>query len=194
MSIAAIILAAGQSTRFGSENKLLAMFHGAPMLVHVIRTVKAAGLTRITVITGHEAERIADIAAEQGVSTCHNPDFAQGLSTSLKAGVSALPGDVEAALVLLGDMPLLRAETILALISASTGASAVVPVFRGAWGNPVLISRALFPQVMDLTGDQGARKLLAAREDIRLVEVDDPGILADFDVQSALSSAQASKP
>lgn len=195
MSIAAIILAAGRSTRFGAENKLLATWHGVPMLAQVIRNVKTAGLTDVIIIIGHEAEKIAEIAAGEGVTTCHNPDFAAGLSTSLKAGIAALPEEVEAALILLGDMPLVRTETIAALSDAAANdlaSAAFAPVYRGEWGNPVLLRRALFAPIMQLQGDQGARKVLAARDDIAPVAVDDPGILADFDTQQALNTAQAS--
>jgi len=196
MSIAAFILAAGRSTRFGAENKLLAQLYGVPMLARVIRNVKAAGLTDVIIITGHEAKDIAEIAAGEGVATCHNPDFAQGLSTSLKAGIAALPEEVEAALILLGDMPLVQAQTIAALrdsAAADAASAAFVPVYRGEWGNPVLLRRALFAPIMRLQGDQGARKVLAAREDIALVAVDDPGILADFDTKTEFSTAQASR-
>lgn len=188
--IAALVLAAGRSTRFGTENKLLAPFEGRAMLDHVLDRVAEAGLDPVLVVTGHEAEAIRTAAGARASRFVHNPEFAEGLSTSLRAGIEAMPEDVGAALVLLGDMPRVSVATLRRLIEAARqnpGAQAFVPTFAGRWGNPVLVRRALFPSLAKLHGDQGARKLLeASREVVEEVSVEDAGILADFDTKAAL--------
>ena len=193
--IAALVLAAGRSTRFGVENKLLAPFHGQPMLVAVLDKARGAGCDPVLVVTGHEAEAIRVAAEGRASDFLHNPDYAEGLSTSLKAGIAALPEDVAAALIFLGDMPRVSGVTLNRLAMAAAekpGMAAFVPTFEGRWGNPVLIRRALFPSLQQLHGDQGARKLLEANRDmVEEVPVDDPGILADFDTKEALERASA---
>lgn len=187
--MAALVLAAGRSTRFGPENKLLAELEGRPLVAHVVAAVQAAGLAPL-LVTGHEAEAVR--AAVPMLRAVHNPDYAEGMATSLRAGISALPATVGAVLVLLGDMPRVKASTLRALIAAAQtpGVKAVVPAYAGRRGNPVLLKRALFPSIMALHGDSGARKLLDAAGDAVLVlEVDDPGVLADFDTPEALAGA-----
>ncbi len=184
---AALILAAGRSTRFGAANKLLADFEGRPMLDHVLRIVEAAGIASRFLVTGHEAATVRALAGEARV--IENPDYRLGLSTSIRAGLAALPDDIGATFIMLGDMPRVRPETLERLVAACADdpSLAFVPVFEGRWGNPVLVRRALFPSLMQLHGDQGARKLLeASREAVREVPVDDPGVLADFDTPDAL--------
>lgn len=187
--IAALVLAAGRSTRFGPENKLLAEFEGKSLVAHVVEAARGAGLAP-WVVTGHEAEAVR--AVLPGERTIHNPDYAEGMASSLRAGLAALPETAGAALVLLGDMPKVRVSTLEALIAGAQtpGIRAVVPAFAGRRGNPVLLKRALFPSVMALHGDAGARKLLeAAGEAVLVIEVDDPGVLADFDTPEALAGA-----
>jgi molybdenum cofactor cytidylyltransferase len=188
--VAALVLAAGRSTRFGPENKLLAPINGQPMLAHVLDHVRQAGIEPVFVVTGHEAGAVRALVAER--ATCiANAAYAEGLSTSLRVGLAALPDTIGAVLILLGDMPRVRPETLRKLVATArmSSAKALVPVFEGRWGNPVLVRRTLFPSLSLLHGDQGARKLLeAARESIDEVPVDDPGILADFDTRAALEA------
>jgi molybdenum cofactor cytidylyltransferase len=192
MTIAALILAAGRSTRFGAENKLLAMIDGAPMLGRAIRIAREADIADVLVITGHEAEQVEALARAIGVGVIHNLRYREGLASSLQAGIASLPETCEGALVMLGDMPRVTPATLRRLVAASwlaSDAPALVPAYNGEWGNPVLIRRVLFPEVLRLTGDAGARKLLVGREDVAVIAVDDPGILADFDTREALAKA-----
>jgi len=188
--IAGLVLAAGRSTRFGAENKLLAPYEGRAMLDHVLDRAGEAGLEPVLVVTGHEAEVIRAAAGTRASRFVHNPQFAEGLSTSLRAGIMAMPEDVGAALILLGDMPCVSVATLARLVAAAKEnpvAQAFVPTFAGRWGNPVLVRRVLFPSLARLHGDQGARKLLeASREVVEEVPVEDAGILADFDTKAAL--------
>lgn len=188
-----VILAAGRSTRFGAENKLLALFEGRPILAHVLEIARGAARGPVVVVTGHEADAVGALAAGPEFDLVENPDYREGLATSLRVGLAALPPETEAAFILLGDMPRLRPETLQRLAqqaSEQPGQEAFVPVHHGQWGNPVLVRRGLFPDLMALTGDQGARRLLEARRDrVAEVPVEDPGILADFDTRAALDAA-----
>lgn len=189
--IAAIVLAAGRSTRMG-HFKLLADVGGVPMLRRVVETVQASGVTDTIVVSGHQAEAVA--AALQGldVRLIHNPRFADGLATSLSAGLAALPPDTDGVLVALGDMPQVTTATLDALIAAFTPGAVVVPVSAGEIGNPILWPREAFAEMTRLAGDAGARRLLPAFEGrVRRVEVADGGIFADVDTPEALAQVRS---
>lgn len=191
-AIAALVLAAGRSTRFGDENKLLALYEGKPMLAHALDLARQVVAGPVLVVTGHEAALVGAAAAGSGVQLVHNPAYAEGLAGSLKAGLAALPAETEAAFVLLGDMPRVKPETLRQLLQAMAeqpAPEAFVPVHEGQWGNPVLIRRGLFAAMQGLSGDQGARKLLMTRRDhVAEVPVADAGVLADFDTKAALAA------
>jgi molybdenum cofactor cytidylyltransferase len=187
--IAALVLAAGASTRFAGGHKLLTDFHGKPMISHVFALANSAPVSARLVVTGARVGEIAALAERAGLRSLHYPDFAAGLSTSLKAGLAAMPADCEGVLVLLGDMPLIRPETLRMIVraaEANPAFAAIVPTHQGEWGHPVLLKRSLFDDLAMLKGDQGARKVLQARKDVLPLAVDDPGILADFDTRESL--------
>jgi molybdenum cofactor cytidylyltransferase len=191
--VAAIVLAAGQGTRMGGA-KMTAPYAGKPLARHAHDAAAASAAGPIVTVLGHDAGRVA--AALDGVDTTfvENPDHAKGMSTSLKAGISALPETVAGAVVLLGDMPLVTPAIIDRLIAAFArhpSAKAVAPTVGGQRGNPILIGRALFAEVMKLEGDVGARKLLAAAgDDVIDVPVDDGAVLTDVDTPEALAALQ----
>lgn len=185
--VAGLVLAAGQGTRFGPESKLLARIDGEPMVRRVAAAALAAGLDPVLAVTGHRAEGVAAALDGLDIRTVPNPAHAEGLSTSLRAGLDVLPGEVEAAIVLLGDMPLVAPGTIRALAASFDGRpAAIVPTFEGGRGNPVLLAARLFPDLRRLTGDSGAGALLRARDDVAELALDDPAILADIDTEAAL--------
>ena len=167
------------------------------MVAHVLAAALESRARPVLVVTGHAAARTgAALGAISGVEIVHNPDFAEGMATSLKAGIAALPRTIDAALVLLGDMPLVSSRTLDRLIDAFARErpEAVVPVYEGRWGNPMLIDRSLFSSVMKLSGDRGARRLL--EEPGRLVVgcgVDDPHVLTDVDTPEILASLVRSR-
>jgi molybdenum cofactor cytidylyltransferase len=191
--VAAIVLAAGRSTRMGAgRNKLTTEFNGKPI---VRRTVEAALASRagpVVVVTGHDREPIEATLAGLDVAFAHNPRFADGLSTSLRAGLGALPPDADAAVVLLGDMPLLPAKVIDALIAAfepKEGRAIVVPVHAGRRGNPVLWGRVYFAALAALKGDVGAKHVLAENaEAVAEIDVDTEAIFIDIDTPEALKA------
>jgi molybdenum cofactor cytidylyltransferase len=188
-SIAAIVLAAGRASRMGS-NKLVAELDGEPIVRRTVRAVLASRARPVIVVTGHEADAVRSALAGLDVIFVHNPDFADGMSTSLRAGVAAA-GAVDGALICLGDMPRLEAahfETVLDAYRAGSPEDIVVPTFDRKRGNPVLWPRAYFAEIAALSGDVGARALLDRHgENVRLVAIDDPAILVDVDTPAALA-------
>jgi molybdenum cofactor cytidylyltransferase len=194
--IAALVLAAGQSRRMGTLNKLLIEIDGVPMVRRVVEMLRQSKAEPIVVVTGHERERVA--AALQGLSVTlvHNPDYAQGLSTSLKAGIGALGTGVDGAVVCLGDMPRVSAAEVDRLIGAFNpveGRGIVVPTLDGKRGNPVLWSRQFFAEMTQVAGDVGARHLIGAYPEIVVeVEMASDGVLTDIDTPQALAKLAAS--
>jgi len=188
MSVAAVVLAAGRSTRMGS-NKMLADLRGEALIRRTLEPILASRARPVIVVTGHEPQLLARAIAGLEATPVHNPRYAQGLSTSLIAGIAAVPETASAALICLGDMPLVGAHLLDRLIAAfevASAAGAVVPARAGEWGNPVLVGRRLFPLIGDLEGDAGARKLLRGRPDVTVLEVEDASILTDADTPEAL--------
>ncbi|WP_428264451.1 NTP transferase domain-containing protein [Haliangium sp.] len=201
--VAAVVLAAGRSTRMGADNKLLADVHGAPMLVRAVESILAAALERVVVVTGHEAERVVATLSEHGlgeVGIVHNPDYAQGMATSLVAGVEAVRHDPEldAVLVCLGDMPWIAPEHVSALVDAFApveGRAICVPTSAGKRGNPVLFAASFVDELAALRGDVGARALLDAHAEVVCqVPMPDSAVLVDVDTAQALASLRATPP
>lgn len=197
---AAVILAAGQATRFGQAKQLMPW--GTTTLVgHVAQTALAAGLDPVLVVVGHEAERVAAAVAHLPVTVVPNPTYAEGQSTSLRAGVQALleraspesPG-ANAALFLLADQPGVTPEIIATVQEAhrTSLAPIVVPSFQGQRGNPVLFDRALWPELLAVTGDSGGRAVFRAhREAIVTVDFDTPVVLQDIDTPEQYEALRA---
>jgi molybdenum cofactor cytidylyltransferase len=188
-AVAALLLAAGSSRRMG-RNKLLEMLHGKPLVRHVAEAALASKASPVTVVLGHEAEEVEAALTGLDVHFVLNSAHATGMASSLRAGLGALPASAPAALVLLGDMPKVSAQLINQLLQAragAPGAQAVVPLCEGQRGNPVVLARRLFADAAALTGDTGARKLLAESTDILEVETADPAVLMDADTPEALA-------
>ena len=190
-SVAALVLAAGRGTRFGEEPKLLALLDAKPLVRWVAEAALGSSAHPVIVVTGHRAADVTGALAGLGVEIAPNPSYLDGLSTSLKAGFRALPFGAEAAVVLLGDMPLVSPATIDRLVAAWRDGgrpSALVPVTAGRRSNPVLLSRTLMPQVMELEGDTGAAPLLRGRADVLEYPVEDPALLQDVDTAESLAA------
>ncbi|WP_316977000.1 nucleotidyltransferase family protein [Shumkonia mesophila] len=181
--IAAVILAAGMATRMG-ENKLLIEIDGRPLVARVADAALGAGLAPVVVVTGHEAHRVQAALEGRPLTFAHNPDFAAGLAGSLKAGMAVLPVEALGVLVCLGDMPDVSAAHLSRIVAAfpANGRAICVPTRHGRRGNPVLLGRPLFPEMQALTGDIGARGLIAKHSDlVREVPMDDDAVLTDLD-------------
>ncbi len=195
--IAAIILAAGQSRRMGETNKLVADIDGAPMVARVADQVLASQADPVICVLGHEADRVRAALAGRDITLVENPDYAQGLSTSLKRGIEAVPEDADGALVSLGDMPQVTPDVIDRLIAAFDpieGRSICVPTTGGRRGNPVLWGRDFFEEIAEITGDKGAREIIDAHPE-STVEVDmtGEGVLLDIDEPAALAALQGTR-
>jgi molybdenum cofactor cytidylyltransferase len=191
--IAALVLAAGRSTRMGS-NKLLAEWHGKPLLRSTVEAVLKSGARPVIVITGHESAKTEAALSGLDVRFVHNPDYAQGLSTSLKCAIRAVPASADGALVLLGDMPEIAPallDRMIAAFSPQDNRAIVAAIHGPVRGNPVLWSKAFFPEIDALTGDAGAKQVMAAHEDLVCEVEAGSAVLRDIDTPEALAELRA---
>jgi len=189
--IGGVVLAAGLSRRMG-RNKLIAEVTGKTLVRHAAEAALTGGLDPVVVVTGHQAAEIEKSLAGLPVAFVHNPDFAEGLSTSLKTGIESLPADCAGAMVLLGDMPGVTHELVTrvgAAFDPAKGRNICVATAQGERGHPVLWGRQFFAELMRLSGDMGARGLMAAHpENIVEVVAGNAGPLTDIDTPEALES------
>ena len=192
--IGAVLLAAGRSTRMGGVNKLLSEIEGVPMVARVAQRLLASKARPIIAVLGSQADEIEIALGKLPVERVRNPDFAEGLSTSLKRGVVALPPDLDGALICLGDMPLISGRHIDRLVAAFNpieGRAIIVPTRRGKRGNPVLWSKRFFPEMAELAGDVGAKHLIGEHAElVAEVEMDDDAVLVDIDTPDALEAVR----
>jgi molybdenum cofactor cytidylyltransferase len=193
--IAAVVLAAGRSTRMGGPNKLLAEIARRPLVRIAAEEALASRANPVIVVTGHQRAEVEKSLAGLPVRVVDNPDFAQGLGTSLKAGIAAVPADADGAIVCLGDMPQVDARLLDRLIAAfdpDRGALIVMPTHQGKRGNPVLWSRRFFPDLMAIEGDVGARHLIGRYgEAVVEVPIEGKAALVDVDTPEALVGLKA---
>ena len=189
---AAVVMAAGRSSRMGA-NKLVAEVAGKPMVRHVAEAALASRADAVVVVTGHEPERVEAALEGLDVRYVHNPHYADGLSTSLRAGLTAIPEDAEAALILLGDMPLVTSEDCDKVLAGLAEPDTLVAIAAvdGARGNPVAWSRRLFPELKATEGDAGGRALLSRYGDhVTMVEIGRAAAM-DADTPEALSAIRS---
>jgi molybdenum cofactor cytidylyltransferase len=194
-NIAAVVLAAGQSTRMGAVNKMLAEIGGKPLVRIAAEQALASRAKPVIVVTGHEREQVQAALAGLPVRFTHNPSYAGGLGTSLKVGIAAVPDDADGAIVCLGDMPQVDHQLIDKLIAAfdpGRGALVVVPSINGRRGNPVVWSRRFFNELMSIQGDIGARHLIGNyAEAVVEIPVAGDAALIDVDTPESLSAVKA---
>jgi molybdenum cofactor cytidylyltransferase len=193
--VSAIVLAAGRSTRMGGPNKLLAELDGQKLVRIVTEQALASKAKDVIVVTGHQAELVEQALAGLEVKFVRNPDFANGLASSVKVGISAVPKRADGAVICLGDMPMISADLIDRLVDAfapDRGNLIAVPVSGGRRGNPVLWSRRFFNELMTLDGDVGARHLIAKHnEAVAEVPVEGDGAFLDIDTPQGLEAARS---
>lgn len=195
-NVAAIILAAGKASRFRAADpeaatKVVALYKGEPMVRHAAQAAVTSGAAPVIVVTGCEPDAVRGALDGLDVHYAHNANYESGIASSIVAGIAALPETAEAAFIMLGDMPLVDAALLQALVDArreSPQAAAIVPVHDGQRGNPVLLSRSLFTAAKELKGDEGARRLLRDPA-IKVIEVETgPQASVDIDTPDALQS------
>jgi len=188
--IAALLLAAGRSSRMGA-NKMLAEIDGRPMVARTAQRLLSSRARPIIAVLGNQADEVDAALGKLPIERVKNPDFAEGLATSLIRGLAALPADIDGVVVCLGDMPLIAGRDLDRLIAAFNpleGRAIVVPTRHGRRGNPVLWSRQFFAEMMALSGDSGARRLIDEHADlVAEVEMDSDAIFIDIDTPQALA-------
>ena len=197
---AAIILAAGSSSRMGAgRHKLLLPLGDRPVLAHVIDATLASQARPIILVLGHQVDQvrtqIAPYITHPNITIIENPMYLDGMSTSMRMGMqtlisngykkSALSSHIDSALIMLGDQPMITSRIIDNLITMynATGKRIVAPLYAGKRGSPVLFDASLFHELLEVTGDEGGRTVLERhRQDLELVEMGDA--LANFDVDT----------
>ncbi len=198
--VAVLLLAAGRSTRMGGPNKLLQDVEGAPLVVHAVKAALASQAVEVVVVLGHMAAEVraaidAAVPVQPRLRFAANPDFAQGLSTSVRTGIAALGKDIDAAIVQLGDMPGVAADLLdrlMAAFSPVEGRSICVPTVAGKRGNPVLWARRFFAEMGGLSGDSGAKHLIGEHADLVCeVEMAGEAAVTDIDTPEALAAWRA---
>ncbi|MBN9489335.1 MAG: molybdopterin-binding/glycosyltransferase family 2 protein [Alphaproteobacteria bacterium] len=195
--VAIVILAAGRSTRMGGPNKLLAEVDGHPLVVHAAKAALRSQAVEVIVVLGHMADEVKAVVeravpAKSRLRFVANANFADGISTSVRAGIGALGKDIDAAIVQLGDMPAVSApllDRLIAAFSPVEGRSICVPTVRGKRGNPVLWDRRFFAEIGNLSGDSGAKHLIGEHTDLVCeVEMSGEAALTDIDTPEALAA------
>jgi molybdenum cofactor cytidylyltransferase len=190
--IAALVLAAGRSSRMAPANKLLIEVDGVPMARRAVDAALASQAVATIAVIGNEAARVRQAFAGCDIAIVENPDFAAGLSSSLRAGLASLPDDIDGVLVLLGDMPRITAahlDRLIAAFAPDEGRSICIPTHRAKRGNPILWDARFLPDMRTLDGDQGARGLIGRHADqVCEVEMPDDAVLLDVDTPGALAA------
>lgn len=183
--VAGIVLAAGSSSRMGRPKQLLP-FRGHSLLECIVDSALNSSLCKVVVVLGHRVDELRPLLANRDVTVVVNDDYQRGQSSSIQAGLRAVREDVDAALFLLGDQPLITPETIDSILDAYANSPGpiVMPLFDGRRGNPVLFDRQTFDRIERLSGDTGARVLFQEYAE-RIVEVplQDPSVHFDIDTE-----------
>jgi molybdenum cofactor cytidylyltransferase len=190
--IAAIVLAAGGSTRMGQSKQLLPI-SGQPMVHKVVAAVCAAGLAQVIVVVGSEAGAVAEALEGLPVNIVMNERWADGMSTSLQAGLRAMQPEAQAALIALADQPGLTPDLLAGLVSRyqDTGAAIVAPFYQGQRGNPVLFDRTLFAELLAVQGDRGGRSVIARHaQEVERVDLTGSAMLIDVDTPEEYDTAK----
>jgi molybdenum cofactor cytidylyltransferase len=195
--VSAVVLAAGMSTRMG-RNKLLLTFRDKPLVVHAVDTLIASKAGEIIVVLGHESEKVWDRLEDyvgqvsnrgqrRRVLLVKNPDYRDGLSTSVRTGVQAVSPEAEAIMVYLADQPLLEAGDVDRIIEAFAAAKAenkmiVVPFFEGERGNPVILDGSLRDSILGIVGDVGCKGVIKRyHEKVYAIEMENDRVVRDVD-------------
>lgn len=191
LSFAAIVLAAGRGTRMIGRNKLLAEISGKPIVRHAVEAAVASRANKVIVVTGHDSEPVRDALQGLEIEIVHNADYEHGLSTSLRKGIASVQPEMDAALILLGDMPFITPGLIDELCAAfekNPEALVVAPTHNGQRGNPAMWRRSLFGALQDIKGDIGARDLMKRyKKNLVELSVSSDAVLADIDTNEELA-------
>ena len=186
-----IILAAGQSKRMLKDNKLLIKINKKTMIERIINTSLNSNANSTVVVLGHQSDTIQEYIRNKEVVTIINKDYKNGLSSSLQCGISALPDDCDAAIIILADMPNIQSNMINSMIKnydPSNNKCIIVPTFKTKKGNPILLDRKYFPDILKVKGDKGAKDIiLNNKESIYELPQKNSSVLNDIDTKEDLS-------
>jgi molybdenum cofactor cytidylyltransferase len=184
--ISILLLAAGASTRFGSPKQLLP-FRGKPLIRHLAEVAIQSKANTIYVVLGAQAEKIGQELSGLAVQIIINEQWQEGIGSSLRAGVQALPETTEAVLIMLGDQPLVTSDHLNSIIEThqSTGKAIVASAYAESLGVPVLFARRFFPELQRLSGDRGARQIIQ-NHSAEVAGIPFPDGVVDIDTTSDL--------
>ena len=188
-TVVGVLLAGGTSSRFGDANKLLADVGGEPLVRHAARTLLGADLDEVVAVLGYEADAVDAALSDLDLRAVRNPDYGEGLSTSVARGVvAARERGADAAVFLPGDMPGVETATVDLLVDAHRAGlgTALAAAHDGRRGNPVLFDREHFEALLAVEGDVGGRAVLVGSEGAALVEAGDTGVVEDVDTTEDL--------
>ena len=184
--IAAIVPAAGMSTRMG-RNKLLLAFKGKPLIAQAVDTLLESEVDEVVVVIGHEADKVKAELQGRRVTIVENPNYGQGMSTSIRVGLGAVSSGARAIMIYLADQPLLEPEDVNRLTRAFAKArehnkSIVVPFFRGQRGNPVILDASYKEAILDVVGEAGCKRVIKRNPDkVLVVEMETDHVVRDVD-------------
>ncbi|MEH6568610.1 MAG: nucleotidyltransferase family protein [Halioglobus sp.] len=195
LAVASIVLAAGRSSRMGEQHKLLAQVAKASLVTRVVNASLQSDLVSTSVVVGHRAQDLKNELLGKEVVFVNSPNYKRGLAESLKAGLASLPTGIDGVMILLADMPFITFEHINTLIlefKPLAQRHIVVPKWQGRRGNPVIWPMHYIPEMMQLSGDRGARSLLHVfSENVHSVAMPTDAVLVDVDTPAQLDCAQA---
>ena len=186
-----IILAAGQSKRMLKDNKLLIKINKQSMIDKMVSTSLNSSADSTVVVLGYQSDIIQEIIQNKEIITIVNKDYKKGLSSSLQCGISALPDDCDAAIIILADMPNIESKIINSLINnfnPQKNKSIIIPTFNGKKGNPILLDRKYFPDIISVKGDKGAKDIIVNNKNSILeIPQKNSSVLNDIDTKEDLS-------
>ncbi|MCH8321530.1 MAG: nucleotidyltransferase family protein [Proteobacteria bacterium] len=186
----AIVLASGVSKRFGPGNKLIMSLSGKSIIEKTVERLEQSNIDEITTVIGYQGQLVRRALKNHNTTFIENPDYSKGMGTSIHAGILSLERDVEAALIVLGDMPFVDPETVNLLLRAHENKNEkliFVPTYNGKRGNPVLWDKALFPELLSLKPGHGGNKIMKeCPKFVQEINIYDDGILVDIDLHKDL--------
>ena len=184
--ISSILLAAGQSKRMSGENKLIKSVKGIPLIKCALNNILKSHVNEIIIVLGYQNETIEKLIDKTSrIKFVFNSNFESGMASSIKKGIKKLSKKTDSFFISLGDMPSINYDTYNQLIKCNKNKKAIVPMFKGQQGNPVLFPKSFEEKLLSIQGDSGAKKILEInKKEVLYLEINDPGIIRDLDVPS----------
>ena len=184
--ISAILLAAGQSKRMNGENKLTKKIQDNPLIKLSVKNILASSASELIIVLGYQKEIVEKlIDKNEKIKFVFNKDFESGMASSVKAGLNHLSKNTEAFFICLGDMPMVGHDIYNQLIKSKDNKEIIVPTYKGQQGNPVLFDKSMKENIMNISGDSGAKRIFELNKNkILNVETNDQSITKGFDTQA----------